>query len=446
MFKKIFNYSFFLNLFFVFVIIIFFGAVLKYHYEGGKRFQSLQKIANLLASIPLHTIVMIENKSLNLNKPAILKRHKNKKRFQKFIDTERSGLLVLPRYVNDLNRSVVDIVDLKDFKVIHTYKHDVDHMNDQVINKAEFPRLKIDGALIRFQYFNPIILENGSLISQASGPLFKIDFCSKLKWLNDQEVFHHSISVDSEKNIWVPSRMSPHSKNVESYEIKNFYDDSITKLNLDGKILYQKSVIEILIENKILPENYAVTMALANHLDPIHLNDIEPALTDTKYWKKGDVFLSIRTLSSIIHFRPSSNKIINYITGPFAMQHDVDFVSDKEISIFNNNNFPIESDYSEVLIYNFETKTFRKLFDDQLKKENFKTYSQGELQILNDGSLMVEEQNHGRIIFFNNQGEKEWEFVNKDLKGDINRITWSSIIEDEIFIKNFKLLLKNKKC
>ena len=41
------------------------------------------------------------------------------------------------------------------------------------------------------------------------------------------------------------------------------------------------------------------------------------------------------------------------------MQHDVDFVSDKEISIFNNNNFPIESDYSEVLIYNFETKTLR---------------------------------------------------------------------------------------
>ena len=80
---------------------------------------------------------------------------------------------MLPRYVNDLNRSVVDIVDLKDFKVIHTYKHDVDHMNDQVINKAEFPRLKIDGALIRFQYFNPIILENGSLISKFKGPNLK---------------------------------------------------------------------------------------------------------------------------------------------------------------------------------------------------------------------------------------------------------------------------------
>jgi hypothetical protein len=26
---------------------------------------------------------------------------------------------------------------------------------------------------------------------------------------------------------------------------------------------------------------------------------------------------------------------------------------------------------------------------------------------------MVEEQNHGRIILFNNKGEKEWEFVIK---------------------------------
>ena len=28
-------------------------------------------------------------------------------------------------------------------------------------------------------------------------------------------------------------------------------------------------------------------------------------------------------------------------------------------------------------------------------------------QILNDGALMVEEQNHGRIILFDNKGRKE---------------------------------------
>ena len=89
---------------------------------------------------------------------------------------------------------------------------------------------------------------------------------------------------------------------------------------------------------------------------------------------------------------------------------------------------------------------FRKLFNDQLKKNDFKTKSQGLSHIFKDGALMVEEQNHGRIILFNNQGKKEWEFVNKDQNGDIGFISWSRIIEDELFIEKFKSLVKNKKC
>ena len=59
---------------------------------------------------------------------------------------------------------------------------------------------------------------------------------------------------------------------------------------------------------------------------------------------------------------------------------------------------------------------------------------------------MVEEQNHGRIILFNNKGEKEWEFVNKDKNGDIGFVSWSRVIEDELFIKNFKSMVKNETC
>ena len=86
------------------------------------------------------------------------------------------------------------------------------------------------------------------------------------------------------------------------------------------------------------------------------------------------------------------------------------------------------------------------MFNDQLKKENFKTFSQGLSQILDDGSLMVEEQNHGRIIFLNKDGEKEWEFVNKDISGNIGFISWSRIIEDKNFIKEFKNLINENKC
>ena len=66
-------------------------------------------------------------------------------------------------------------------------------------------------------------------------------------------------------------------------------------------------------------------------------------------------------------------------------------------------------------------------------------------QILNDGALMVEEENHGRIILFNNMGKKEWEFVNKDKNGNIGEISWCRIIEDKLFIKKFISFVENKK-
>jgi hypothetical protein len=448
--KKFFTYPVFLVLFLSFIGAMGFGAVVKYHYDGGRKHQFLQKPVMLIASVPVNIRKMIKYRTFNLNKIVnilpILTKHKDKKRFEQFIPNKRNALLVLPRYDLNISRSVIDIIDLNNFKVIHTYQHDISEMNEQVQNTEEFPRLNIDHSPIRFLYRHPLILNDGSLISNSNGPEFKIDFCSNLKWVNDEERFHHSINFDHERNIWQVGELKPYSKYVKQYQIKDFLDFAIIKINSDGKILYKKSVIEILIENKILPENYAYNAFYNNNKDSIHLNDIEPTFSNTEYWKKGDLFLSIKNQSAIIHYRPSTNKVINYITGPFARQHDVDIISEKEISIFNNNNFFVDNQYSEVLIYNFETNKFKKLFNDQLQKENFKTSSNGLSHILNDGALMVEEQNHGRIILFNNKGQKEWEFVNKDNQGEVGHVKWSRIIEDKLFIEKFKSLVENKKC
>ena len=441
------NYSVFLVIFLSIIGTILFGSLLRHHYLGGERVKSLQNIAIFIAEIPVNARNMIKFRTFNLDMPPKLFLHKDKKRFDQFIENKRNALLVLPRYDFSISRSVVDIVDLNNFEVIHTYKHDIAEMNDQVTNTEGFPRITIDEAPIRFEYKHPLILEDGSLTG-TYGPAYKIDFCSNLEWINDEEAFHHSQMLDHEGNIWVGGggQNNPKSKYVKKYQIKLFKDNSIIKINTDGKILYNKSVTEILIENKIVVNNFALNSALSNVIDPIHLNDIEPAFSDTQYWQQGDVFISIREQSSIIHYRPSTNKVINYITGPFAEQHDVDIISDKEISIFNNNNFLVNNENSEVVIYSFETNQFRKLFNDQLQKENFKTITQGLSHIFKDGALMVEEQNHGRIILFNNKGEKEWEYVNKDKNGDLGPVNWSRIIEDELFIEKFKSLVKNKKC
>ena len=444
--KKFFNYRVFLFLFLFFIGTMGFGAIVKYHYDGGNKFQFLQKTVMTITSVPINIRLMIKYRTFDLNKiinkPPLLTKHKDKKRFEQFIQIKRNALLILPRYDQSISRSVVDIVDLNNFEVIHTYKHDIAEMNNQVTNTEEYPKIKIHNAPIRFEYFHPLLFSDGSLVGDGYwSPAFKIDFCSNLEWVNDEEKFHHSKMLDHEGNIWVPGFINPKSQYVKKYSLENYDDISIMKINTDGKILLNKSIIEILIENNIAINQYKL-----DQINPIHLNDIEPALSDTKYWKKGDVFLSLKNQSSIIHYRPNTNKVISYISGPFSEQHDVDIISNKEISIFNNNNFLVNNEHSEVVIYNFETKRFRKLFNDQLKKNNFKTITGGLSHIFKDGSLMIEEQNHGRIILFNNKGEKEWEYVNRDKNGDIGTVNWSRIIEDEVFIKQFKSLVENKKC
>lgn len=438
------------------VITIFYGALLRDHHLNVERFQKIKKVAIFFSEIPTNikkfnklslrkterNKIIIENKD---DMPTILATHSNKPRFNRFINTNRNVLLVLPRYDGNIKRAVVDIIDLNTFEVLHTYKHDITSMNN-LIDKSniEFSTLKIDKSEIRFEYFHPLILDDGSLISSTQySPLFKIDICSDLVWVNQEERFHHSIMGGNDEQILLSLQMFPYSEYVKKF-IQNFgyQEDSIAKLNKNGKITFKKSIVEMLFENNILNEN---EIFLSN--DPIHLNDVEPIFFDSLYWKKGDLFLSLRHQSAIVHYRPSTNKVINYIKGPFYEQHDIDIISNKEISIFNNNNSALNnSNISEVLIYNFEEKTFSKKFQKQLKENNFKTTTQGLSEILKDGSMLVEEQNHGRLIFFNQFGEKEWEFINKDNNGNVYFISWSRIIEDKKLINKLKKEIKNKKC
>ena len=59
---------------------------------------------------------------------------------------------------------------------------------------------------------------------------------------------------------------------------------------------------------------------------------------------------------------------------------------------------------------------------------------------------MVEEQNHGRILFFDAQGDLEWEYVNKAKNGKVYLLSWSRIINSKELIKNFKDTREKTKC
>ena len=86
-------------------------------------------------------------------------------------------------------------------------------MNKKVKNKKYFPGLNTMTGAKTFLYWDPVILDDGSLICDGNnGPEFKIDFRSNLKWINDEMIFHHSKNLDHENNCWICARFSINQK------------------------------------------------------------------------------------------------------------------------------------------------------------------------------------------------------------------------------------------
>ena len=451
MFKKIEIWFLYLVCVIFFVILIFFGGILRHHYLGGDKFKLIQSAAVFIAEIPFNfkNIILLTDDPGRyfLDESNRFIKEPKSKIFHK---SNLTGILLLSRYNANIHKFVVEVIDLKNFKVIHTYIPDnkqliesIDYKNNDELK--DIPTQISDGRLF---IWHPYLEKSGELIFNSSSPLFKIDFCSNLVWTIDHNYFHHSIELDHENNYWVPSVLRPSLIKDENY--KDYPgDDAITKISTNGNLLLEKSVVQILIDNGY---KHLLFSQFKYHSDAIHLNDIQPVLEDGPYWKKGDIFLSLRSISTIFLYRPSTNKIIKILRSPyFSYQHDVDIIDHKTIYIFNNNLFNTKKgqeifSQSEIISYDFETDSFNKIYNKTLKSHNVKTNFGGLYQILENGGFMIEEQEHGRLLIFDKKRKLIWQFINKSDDDKVYVMRWSRIIEDKDIIKNFKKLVKNKKC
>ena len=457
MFKKFFTYPVFVVLFLSFIGMMGFGAIVKYNYDGGEKFQFIQKSVMLISSVPTSLKQMLKRKNLSSDvvNPKYNIIYEDLKVFDKKLSTlpTLENLILISRHDGDLGRSVVEIRDINSFEVLHSYKPNIEQIYKKIdLSKDEFKYLKRDRGVNRFYMWHPSITDRGELIFQSSSPLIKIDFNSNVVWVNNEDIFHHSTNLDDEGNIYVPSRLKPYSKLVSDYvglnnatEKYNFLDDAISILDKNGKILFSKSVTEILIENGYL---YRIFSQHPHKTDPLHLNDIQPVLKDTKYFKKGDVFLSLRNLSMVILYRPSTNKIIKIIEGEFYNQHDVDILDESRISIYNNNVFlnyknkRIVKKNNEIVIYDFETNSFSKKFEKTFIENKINTTTHGLVDFLQDGSAIVEDRNNCRIFYLSSEGEVIWIFNNLNSKKQLYDLWWARII-DVKKSKKIRELIKN---
>jgi hypothetical protein len=229
---------------------------------------------------------------------------------------------------------------------------------------------------------------------------------------------------------------------------ENYLDDAIVKLSAEGSILFEKSVSQIFIENGLEYLLFSVG-DMSFDIDPIHINDIQPVNYDGEYWKKGDLFLSLRHQSMVLLFRPSTNEIIWKGTGPFFHQHDVDILDNHRISIFNNNSkdfvdADIVDGHNEVIIYDFATNQYSLYLQDSLIENDVRTITSGRSQILGNKDLFIEESNYARTLYFNADGSLRWTHVNRAKDGNIYLVGWSRILYIEEDIQTVNNFLTNK--
>lgn len=261
-----------------------------------------------------------------------------------------------------------------------------------------------DAIIIR----HPIMLKDSSLLfkSQYLSYLYKIDKNSKLIWKSDR-LTHHSIELDENNNIWV---CSVDLKNELANSLK-IRDDALLCLDQNGQELYFRSLTDIFRSNNRFKNSIEATPIELNKAgrDPYHLNEIEPVRKDGKYWKKGDIFISLRHKSIVALIRPKTDSILWMKQGPWFMQHDINIENDLEISIFNNNTSFINNEIntsSNLVKYNFETKGI-KFYSEGI----FSSASEGRQTSLSNGDFVVESTKEGKYFLIDSTFELKGSFV-----------------------------------
>ena len=83
---------------------------------------------------------------------------------------------------------------------------------------------------------------------------------------------------------------------------------------------------------------------------------------------------------------------------------------------------------------------YEKLFN----KYDVRTPSQGLSEIMEDGSIFIEESDFGRVMEINRKGNLVWEYINRDSNGELYPVLWSRPLKK--INNSFSTNLRNNVC
>ena len=312
---------------------------------------------------------------------------------------------------------VVEIIDLKQRKIVHSWK---------------------PLSAFRLHRFN--VLPDGSLVAGgrvAGGrqwaPTFRMDPCSNVVWEQSMGA-HHSFERGADGNFWSPWSLPRSQPPSVSWATPAFHEDGVVSFSPAGEVLARITLADALIR---AGHSHLVFGRAARSVGVFHMNDVEPVLQDGPFWRRGDLFVSLRNSSTVLLYRPATDEVLWLQAGPWLQQHDVDVVSDSEISVYSNNtSFPGGGGMevlgaNEVYVHDFATGETRSPWREVMRRHDVRTEARGGATLFADGGLMLEESVHGRILMLSPDGERVWSYVNRASDGVVYGIQASRWLDAE---------------
>lgn len=402
-----------------------YGWLVKYKVAKGPRFETIGRLALDLASVPDTLNGLRRGQELGLAPVTAPKIPDGLHR--KELSGKDPELVLVARYDSAAHRFIVALTDMRNGTVLRRYAPDIKAINARSKMSSPLIDLARDRFPERYRLSHPLLMDDGGIVFQDAAPLVRVNACGKILWTLDG-LYHHSIERDADGNLWVPDTVL---KSTRKNVTPDYREDGIAKISPDGKLLFRQSLADILERNGLgyLFEGQPYST------DAFHLNDIEPVLRTGPYMTKGDLFLSLRHLSLLVQYRPSTGKIIWWQQGPWRMQHDINILDDRRVSLFDNRviagNPETVDQANDLLIYDLATKNFTTPYSSAFKANNIKTVTQGRGTPLGNGDVFVEETEYGRLLRMNPQGKLRWEYVSANPSGKRLFLAWSRILDNE---------------
>ncbi len=301
---------------------------------------------------------------------------------------------------------------------------------------------------------HPLLLTDGSIIFKTTNSVMaRLNACErKPAWALGHELMHHSTEMGADGNIWTPG-VTNNAFPQNAWLTTHLRDDALVRLSIDGKVLEKRSFSKILLKSGLETMLFGHS-GLAFNDDPIHLNQISIAATDSHHWKKDDLLISARHLSTVFLYRPSEDKIIWYQQGPWINQHSARFVDDHRISVFDNHvvggapsdqPFAAKPYRNRVIVYDFATKEISEPFKSLLDQAKPRTITEGRAQLLPDGGLFIEETNTGRHLRFT-ADKLLWSRINYYNDKYIGLVSWSRYLTADEVQAPLRAIASNPKC